>query len=197
MTQEDGQRIDLTGYVPVPERIEAFKRAHPDGSLQSEVVAWPTEAWPFVVVRAYAYRSPDDPRPGIGHAQEKVPGRTRYTRDSELQNAETSAWGRAIVAALAADARRDAPAGRSVPGGQRRPQAAPGPADAASEGNGNPGTAGSPPGWQGLDRDLQRALREAWGGVRNATLAAHERFGVDVLGALTRAQAEELLAVAP
>jgi len=39
-------------------------------------------------------------------AYEQWPGRTPYTRDSELQNAETSAWGRAIVAVLAADTKR-------------------------------------------------------------------------------------------
>ena len=39
-------------------------------------------------------------------AFEPFPGRTPYTRGSELQNAETSAWGRAIVAALAADTNR-------------------------------------------------------------------------------------------
>src|SRR5690606_9763894 len=60
----------------------------------------------YIVVVAAAYRTPDDKRPGIGMAYEPYPGRTPYTRGSELQNAETSAWGRAIVAALAADTRR-------------------------------------------------------------------------------------------
>ncbi len=36
--------------------------------------------------------------PGQGTAWEPVPGPTPFTRDSELQNAETSAWGRAIAA---------------------------------------------------------------------------------------------------
>jgi hypothetical protein len=35
-----------------------------------------------------------------------MPGKTPYTKDSEIQNAETSAWGRAIVAVLAADTRK-------------------------------------------------------------------------------------------
>ncbi|MDE1822663.1 MAG: hypothetical protein KGI98_17640, partial [Euryarchaeota archaeon] len=58
----------------------------------------------FVVYTAAAYRTPLDPRPGMGTAWEPVPGKTRFTRDSEGQNAETSAWGRAIIAAGAADA---------------------------------------------------------------------------------------------
>ena len=60
----------------------------------------------FIVVVAAAYRTPDDVRPGIGMAYELCPGKTPYTKDSELQNAETSAWGRAIVATLAADTKR-------------------------------------------------------------------------------------------
>jgi hypothetical protein len=51
-----------------------------------------------VVVKAYAYRTPDDPRPGIGHSSLTIPGATPYTRGSELENAETSAWGRALAA---------------------------------------------------------------------------------------------------
>jgi hypothetical protein len=52
----------------------------------------------WVIGRAYAYRTPDDPRPGIGTAWEIVPGTTPFTRGSEIQNLETSAWGRAIGA---------------------------------------------------------------------------------------------------
>src|SRR5690606_7776514 len=60
----------------------------------------------FIVYTAAAYRHPDDRRPGIGVAWEPFPGLTPYTRNSELMNAETSAWGRAIIAVLAADAKR-------------------------------------------------------------------------------------------
>jgi hypothetical protein len=62
--------------------------------LQSEI-RWTDHG---VVCIAWAYRTPDDQRPGIGHAYEPFPGKTPYTRDSEVQNAETSAWGRAIIA---------------------------------------------------------------------------------------------------
>jgi hypothetical protein len=82
-------------YVDVAERIRQFKELYPDGSLQTIDVEWSAG---LVVVKAAAYRKPDDERPGIGMASEPVPGKTPYTRDSELMNAETSAWGRAIVA---------------------------------------------------------------------------------------------------
>jgi hypothetical protein len=61
---------------------------------------------PILVFKAFAYRNPEDPRPGVGHASEPIPGKTPYTKDSEWANGETSAWGRAIVAVLAADTRK-------------------------------------------------------------------------------------------
>lgn len=82
-------------YIPVNERIEAFYAKHPDGSLQSELVELSESR---VVMKGYAYRSPDDARPGIGYSSLEIPGRTPYTRGSEIENAETSAWGRAIAA---------------------------------------------------------------------------------------------------
>lgn len=94
--------FDLKDYVEVKDRIASFKKAYPDGRLTAEIV---DSGHPgFITVKAYAYRTPDDLQPGSGLAWEPVPGKTPYTKDSELQNAETSAWGRAIVAALIADA---------------------------------------------------------------------------------------------
>lgn len=103
--------IDLSSYVDVAARIVEFRTKHPDGSLQPADLASPFQVveiagQTYIAVVAAAYRSPDDQRPGIGMAYEQFPGQTPYTRGSELQNAETSAWGRAIVAALAADTRQ-------------------------------------------------------------------------------------------
>jgi hypothetical protein len=103
--------IDLGSYNTVAERIAEFRDRYPDGSLQPADPAKPFEVVTvgerlFLTYTAAAYRSPDDQRPGIGVAWEPFPGKTPYTKDSELQNVETSAWGRAIVAALAADTRK-------------------------------------------------------------------------------------------
>ncbi len=101
----------VTDYVDVATRIGLFREKHPDGSLQPFDPADPVKVITiadktFLQYVAAAYRSPDDLRPGIGTAWEPFPGRTPYTKDSEAMNVESSAWGRAIVAALAADTRK-------------------------------------------------------------------------------------------
>lgn len=98
-------------YVDVAERIREFREKYPDGTLQQvscEFVQAGTE-W-GVLFTAAAYRNQEDARPAHGTAWEPFPGKTNFTRGSEVQNAETSAWGRAIIAAGAADAKRVASA---------------------------------------------------------------------------------------
>jgi hypothetical protein len=98
-------------YVDVAERIREFKKLFPAGSLQRvEMQFVNIGGKDFVVYTAAAFRSPDDERPGIGTAWEPIPGKTPYTKDSEVMVAETSAWGRAIVAALAGETKRIASA---------------------------------------------------------------------------------------
>ena len=94
-------------YIDVQSRIVEFRATYPEGTLQQVSLDFREVAgqW-WVIYTAAAYRTPDDPRPGVGTAWEPVPGKTPYTRDSELQNAETAAWGRAIVAVGAADTKR-------------------------------------------------------------------------------------------
>lgn len=98
-------------YIDVAARIVEFREKYPDGRLRPADAAIPYRIEKigdetFIVVVAAAHRDKDDSLPGVGMAYEVFPGKTPYTRGSELQNAETSAWGRAIVAALAADTKR-------------------------------------------------------------------------------------------
>lgn len=94
MSQYDDR---LKDYVDVKERIKLFYLAHPDGRLVTDrVELWQDDGVPRVVVKALAYRSADDPHPGVGWSWLVIPGTTPYTRGSEIENAETSAWGRAI-----------------------------------------------------------------------------------------------------
>jgi hypothetical protein len=89
---------DLSDYVEVKDRIAAFHEKYPEGSLQSDWQVREVGDTTLIVCHAKAYRTPDDKRPGIGTASEPFPGKTPYTKDSELMNAETSAWGRALAA---------------------------------------------------------------------------------------------------
>ena len=85
-------------YIEVSERIRIFIDQYPTGSLQSEWEMVERDGEQWLAVKAYAYRYPDDVRPGIGHAWEPVPGRTPFTKGSELMVGETSAWGRSLAA---------------------------------------------------------------------------------------------------
>jgi hypothetical protein len=115
MTEEkknDKKTVELGDYVEVGHRIAEVRASlYPDGSFQPALLERPysieaIDGQSYVVYVAAFYRNPDDKLPGIGMAWEQVPGKTSFTRGSELQNAETSAWGRALVAALAADTKR-------------------------------------------------------------------------------------------
>ena len=123
-------QLDLD-YIDVAARIVEFRTKHPEGSLQQVTLDFREVAgkW-WVIYTAAAYRAPDDARPGIGTAWEPVPGKTNFTRDSELQNAETAAWGRAIVAALAADTKRGIASSEEVRNRRADQNAPPEPEDA-------------------------------------------------------------------
>jgi hypothetical protein len=99
--------FSMDDYVDVAERLRIFSQKYPQGSLQQhslQFIEFAGKSW--VVYTAAAYRSPDDLTPGHGTAWEPVPGTSSFKRDSEVMNAETSAWGRAILAVLAADTKR-------------------------------------------------------------------------------------------
>ena len=89
--------FDLEGYTTVQERLAEFYLKFPEGSIQFEYMGVldgsPLMMWGI----ARAYRTPDDVRPGIGTAAELIEGKTPYTKGSEMQNLETSAWGRCIA----------------------------------------------------------------------------------------------------
>jgi len=91
--------FDLGDYVEVKDRIRIFYELFAQGRLVTTHVASELgpDGKPRVIVEAAAYRSPDDPLPGRGWSWMELPGTSNYTRGSELENTETSAWGRAIA----------------------------------------------------------------------------------------------------
>lgn len=105
-------KANLAGYVEVKDRIVSFLKDHPEGVFQSEVVFhkdWDGEYWAWrekkvkvgrcglICVKGRVFRSPDDKLPAEGHSWMQTPGVTPYTEGSEVENAETSAWGRALA----------------------------------------------------------------------------------------------------
>lgn len=100
--------FSLQGYVDVAQRIRQLREKFPQAVLRPANPAEPFTVREiggreFIVYVAACYRTPDDPLPAIAVAAEPAVGATPYTHNSEVMNAETSAWGRAIMAALAVD----------------------------------------------------------------------------------------------
>lgn len=88
---------DLSNYVEVSDRLVEFYQKHPGGRVLTSIVELTEKR---VVVKAEVYRETAHSFPsGIGHSALAIPGTTPYTRGSELENAETSAVGRALVMA--------------------------------------------------------------------------------------------------
>jgi hypothetical protein len=95
-----GRGFDLGHYVEVKDRIKLFYELYGNGRLMTTDVRLTNEpdGVPRVLVEAKAYRSPDDEHPAVGWSWMELPGKTTYTKGSEIENTETSAWGRAIAA---------------------------------------------------------------------------------------------------
>lgn len=89
--------VNLDGYVDVATRRRMAVEVWPDLRIVEgapEVITVGDSM--FVQVTVTVHRSPDDPMPTSATCWERVPGRTPYTRDSEMMNCATSALGRAL-----------------------------------------------------------------------------------------------------
>lgn len=97
MTAAERKGFDLGDYVEVKDRIRIFYELFGQGRLETNyTLTNEPDDKPKVICRALAYRTPDDTHPAVGHSWMYLPGTTPYTRGSEIENAETSAVGRAI-----------------------------------------------------------------------------------------------------
>ena len=89
--------FDLSNYVEVADRLREWYEKNPSARIVTTIV---DQSEKRVTVKAEVFRKADDVLPaGVGHSALSIPGTTPYTRGAELENAETSAIGRALVAA--------------------------------------------------------------------------------------------------
>lgn len=89
--------MDLSNYVDVPSRFALALDKWPDLRVVEsapEVVIVGDQT--FISVTMTVYRTLDDLLPARGCAWEPIPGKSSFTRGSEMMNASTSALGRAI-----------------------------------------------------------------------------------------------------
>lgn len=86
------------GYVMVAERHAAFVKDHPNGMIQTDL-AYGSDK--LVVVKAMVWKKGradyGTPPDGTGMASMPIPGPTSFSKNSEVENAETSAVGRALA----------------------------------------------------------------------------------------------------
>jgi hypothetical protein len=83
-------------YVEVADRIAEWYAKYPDGRITTELVEMSESR---AVMKAYVFRDFNPEPVGVGHSYLAIPGSTPFTKGSELENAETSAVGRALVMA--------------------------------------------------------------------------------------------------
>ena len=89
--------MDLGDYVEVKDRLKAALDNYPELRVVEEhAQLLEVGDRQFLVCRVAVHRTPDDPLPMVAAAWEPLPGRTPYTRDSELMVGMTSALGRAL-----------------------------------------------------------------------------------------------------
>jgi len=89
--------MNLDNYVDVPTRLKLALEKWPELRVQETGYTLETFGENRVLVcEVRVWRDPADPLPSIATAAEPLPGKTPYTRDSELMVGFTSALGRAL-----------------------------------------------------------------------------------------------------
>lgn len=89
-----GHSFDPSGYATVAQRIELFYKSHPNGRIGTELINRDTAS---VTFKACVYRNETDPAPAAtGWATERE-GDGDINTVACLENAETSAIGRALA----------------------------------------------------------------------------------------------------
>jgi hypothetical protein len=89
--------FNLGDYVDVPTRLaEALKR-WPDLRIQeTKPIIVTVDNQQYVEISCTVWRDSTDLMPTVAYCWEAIPGRTPYTKGSEMMNASTSCLGRAL-----------------------------------------------------------------------------------------------------
>lgn len=92
------------GYVMVAERHAKFIEEHPDGVIINNMRSHQVheDGTGYVIMECQIWKKRADADggkmpDGVGHAGMPIPGPTSFTKNSEVENAETSALGRALA----------------------------------------------------------------------------------------------------
>jgi hypothetical protein len=89
--------MDLGNYITVDQRLDLALRRHPDlRIIEGPPVIREIGDALYIEVAMTVYRTAEDDNPTIARAWEPWPGKTPFTRDSEMMNCSTSALGRAL-----------------------------------------------------------------------------------------------------
>ncbi|MEJ4112743.1 hypothetical protein ACGE24_03925 [Corynebacterium kroppenstedtii] len=99
-------KFKLEDYESVDERIQRFYRDNKNGRIETDLIAFDGKhkatRW---IVKASVFKAPEEPVSGVGHAFE-IDGTGMANNTSALENAETSAVGRALAQAGYSGSRR-------------------------------------------------------------------------------------------
>ena len=89
--------FNLGDYVDVPTRLaEALKRWPNLRIQETKPIIVTVDNQQYVEISCTVWRDVDDILPMVAYCWEPIPGRTPYTKGSEMMNASTSCLGRAL-----------------------------------------------------------------------------------------------------
>lgn len=87
----------LGDYVDVPTRLAMALKKYPDLRIaESRPQIVEVDAQKYVEISCTVWRDANDLVPVVAYCWEQIPGKTPYTRGSEMMNASTSCLGRAL-----------------------------------------------------------------------------------------------------
>jgi len=89
--------FNLGDYVDVPTRLAQALKKFPDLRIQeTKPIIVTVDNQQYVEISCTVWRDCTDLMPTVAYCWEPIPGRTHYTKGSEMMNASTSCLGRAL-----------------------------------------------------------------------------------------------------